>query len=480
MASPKTLNAANLAALGPERLAALLLEVAAGDAAIKRRLRIALAGEASPADAAREIAKQLATIARSRSFVEWHKVKPLAADLDAQHRAIMETVAPRDPAAALDLLWRFTACGESVFARSDDGSARLGEIFRSAAADIGPVAGAARAEPLTLADRAFDAVRDDGYGVYDRLVPALAPALGPTGLAHLRERALAWQAEPAPTPPQAERKVIGWGSGGAMYADQIDASHRRHASARLLQEVADANGDVDGWIAQFDADRRRMPTIAAGIARRLLAAGRVDEAWIAVEAADAARRTRPSPEWEQVRLDVLDGLGRHDDAQAFRWETFTTALDTDHLRAYLKRLPDFEDFDAEQRALGHARDFADVHRALAFLIGWPALGRAAALVIERAEAIDGDLYELLTPAAEVLETKHPLAATILRRAMIDFTLRKARASRYGHAARHLAECDSLARRIDDWRTLPDHDGYVAALRAEHGRKAGFWSRTDGD
>ncbi len=43
MASPKTLNATNLSALGAARLAELLLELAQGDAAMKRRLRLELA-----------------------------------------------------------------------------------------------------------------------------------------------------------------------------------------------------------------------------------------------------------------------------------------------------------------------------------------------------------------------------------------------------------------------------------------------------
>ncbi len=478
MASSKTLNTKNLEALGAGPLAALLMEVAAGDAAVKRRLRLALAGEASPADAAREVEKRLVTIARARTFVEWHKVKPLAADLEAQHRAIMDMVAPRDPSAALDLMWRFAACGASVFARSDDGSGRLGEVFRSAAEDIGTLAIAARVDPVALATRAFDAIEDDGYGVYDRLVPALAPALSATGLAALRERALGWAAEPVATIPDTERTVIGWGSGGPMYADEIETRHRQRASAQLLKDVADAMGDVDAWIAQYDPETRRVPAIAAGIAERLLAAGRVDEAWTAIEAADAGTRGWLPPEWERARLTVLEALGRDEEAQAFRWERFTATLDSGHLRAFIGKLPDFEDVEAEQRALAHALTFADVHAAMAFLIAWPALDRAAALAVARADAIDGDRYELLTPAADALEIRYPLTATILLRAMIGFALGKARASRYRHAARHLATCAHLARRIEDWGTLPDHDRYVADLHAGHGRKTGFWSVAD--
>jgi len=64
----KALNAKNLEALGAERLAELLIEIGAGDAAAKRRLRLELAGAESPAEAAREIRKRLSAITRW----QWH------------------------------------------------------------------------------------------------------------------------------------------------------------------------------------------------------------------------------------------------------------------------------------------------------------------------------------------------------------------------------------------------------------------------
>jgi len=80
----------------------------------------------------------------------------------------------------------------------------------------------------------------------------------------------------------------------------------------------------------------------------------------------------------------------------------------------------------------------------------------------------------LPAAADALETKYPLAATILRRALIDYTLDHAKSKRYRHAARHLAECESLAAVIGDYGKLLPHKAYVAALEAKHGRKTGFW------
>src|SRR3954453_18078429 len=97
MASKKSLNASNLEALGAARLAELLIEISEGNATVKRRLRLELAGAESPDEFAREIRKRLATIARSRSFVDWQNRKSLIDDLETQRRAIADQVAKRRP-----------------------------------------------------------------------------------------------------------------------------------------------------------------------------------------------------------------------------------------------------------------------------------------------------------------------------------------------------------------------------------------------
>lgn len=475
MASKKTLNAKNLEALGAQRLAELLIEISNGDAAAKRRLRLELAGAESPAEVAKEVRKRLTTISRSRSFVDWQNRRALVDDLETQRRAIVEQVAKADAVEALDLMWRFMALADPIFARCDDSSGTVIGIFHAAAADLAEIARAAKADPDKLADQVFEALTRNDYGQYDDLIGALTPALGQQGLERLKQRMIALSNEPVQRPPQKQRRAIGYGSGGPIYEDEI-AERSRVSTVRLaLMEIADVQGDVDAFIAQYDAQTRKVPKIAAEIARRLLVAGRAEEALRTIEAAEHRRGGWPEFEWEDARIEVLDALGRGDEAQAARWSCFERALSAEHLRAYLKRLPDFDDVEAEARALDHAERYAGLLQALAFLVSWPALDRAARLVIERAGELDGDHYEILTPAADALAGKHPLAATLVLRSMIDFTLTKARSSRYRHAARHLMECTSLASSIDDYGAFETHEAYSARLKAEHGRKSGFWS-----
>ena len=116
--------------------------------------------------------------------------------------------------------------------------------------------------------------------------------------------------------------------------------------------------------------------------------------------------------------------------------------------------------------------------ALAFLTTWPDLRRAGALVRARLDAIDGNCWWTLTPAAERLENKEPLAASLLYRRMIDFTLDHGRSQRYGHTSRHLLSCAGLAPLIADWQGHQPHAEYAAGLRQRHPRKSSFWSRVD--
>ena len=414
MASKKTLNLDNLQALGARRLAELLLELAAGDAAAKRRLRLELSAEAGPEAVAADIGKRLAALRQARSFVDWQKRPAFVRDLDRQRRLILDKVAEDRPDLALELLWRFMALAGPVLERVDDSRGDVGDVFRQACRDLGAVAARASPDPARLADRVFEAVTRNEYGEYDRLVEVVLPALGAAGVARLKERLTAALA----ARPRAR--------GG------YDAT--AGALRRALQDVADHEGDVDAFVRHEEGGR--SPQRAAAIATRLLAAGRVDEALAALErGAPAELSLRDLEElwafsleeagagdWDRAWVAALLAAGRQEEAQRFRRGRFEARLDAEHLRAYLKALPDFEDVAAEREALGHALAFPHFGMALVFLVDWKALREAARLVLERRGEIDGNLYFVLDPAAKALEGKHPLAAVLLRRAMVEDTL----------------------------------------------------------
>jgi hypothetical protein len=236
MPPPKTLNATNLVSLSAPRLAELLIEISTGNAAAKRHLRLALAGNAGAPEAAREIAKRLAGIARAKTYLDYPKIKPLVADLESQRAAILTHVAPAAPREAFDLLWQFIDCAQSVLARTDDGTGRLAAIFREAVSDLAPLAQSAKLPSEDLARRAFNALRHDRYDAWEMLIPNLAPQLGTKGLAQLKKLTESWQSEPAPVLPKNERRVVAWSSvSGKIYTDDLEARRRRHKATSILK-----------------------------------------------------------------------------------------------------------------------------------------------------------------------------------------------------------------------------------------------------
>ncbi|MEO0829889.1 MAG: DUF6880 family protein, partial [Pseudomonadota bacterium] len=382
------------------------------------------------------------------------------------------------PVTALDLIWRFLDLAGPTYERADDSNGRIGDVFADALGDLETILPAAKPDPETLATEVFTrAIEGNDYGEYDGLINLAAPTLGATGLAQLKAEVEQALKSPGERPAEDAGEIIGWGSGGAVHRDRMEYDHRQRALQSALLEIADAEGDPDAFIATLAVEERRSIHGAVAIATRLVLAGRAQEALDFLDAADDGPE-HLLPDLIDARISALDALGRDVEAQKLRWHAFEKVLDIGHLRTYLKKLPDFDDMEAEERAMDYVATTADPHDALIFFINWPSFERAGQLVRSNPNAWDGNFYEILRPAADALETKEPLAATILRREMILFTLEAARSKRYKHAARHLRECESLARSIEEFGPVPDHEAFLDKLHREHPRKSGFWSLVD--
>ena len=98
-------------------------------------------------------------------------------------------------------------------------------------------------------------------------------------------------------PPKGEWQAVGYGSGGATYAHQMKERARQSLVRMALKDIADAMGDVDAFIAQYDPATRKVPKIAAEIAARLLVAGRADDALGFIERAEFRDPARVPEEW---------------------------------------------------------------------------------------------------------------------------------------------------------------------------------------
>ena len=475
----KTLNKANLEKLGAATLAALVMDLVQGNALLQRRARMELSAAQGPKDVAADIRKRFASLRRATSFVDWRKQRELVRDLRDTLARIETGIAPHDPAEAFELLWAFLQMAPAIHARTDDSNGAIGDVMADAVDLVETVAPRAALDPVTLAERILDAVAEAGFGEFDGIIPATAAALGETGLDHLKRITIVWT-DADPTEQEIARHQI-----YGLSTSPVDRVRRNKELTRsvILADIADAQGDVDAYMARYSAEQLSYGTIAPGVARRLLEAGRVQEAHDIAACAMAAEADKPyrmvNEDLDEVYEDCLERLGRLDDLKAHLWTTFAATLSARCLRKYLKLLPDFDDMAAEEQALDLVEGFPHLEAAIAFLVSWAAFDRAARVTFARADALDGNDYHTLTKGAEALEEKHPLAAALLRRAMIEDTLDGAKSKRYRYAAKHLAECRTCDAAIDDYGDVPSHEAFVDNLKQHHGRKDGFWSLVDG-
>ena len=440
MAAKRTLNAGNLETLGAATLAALLMEVSTGNAVIQRRLRLALAAADGVEGAAQEVRKRLAAISRSTTFIDSAKRKALLADLEAQQQAITGPIAAANPDLAVDLQLRLLELGEGVLDRCSDSTGAVIGLFQRGVDALASLAEAAGTNPEALVEHAADLVQENGYGQFDRLIPALAPVLGNAGLLRLEDALL----------------------------------ERGGVDRFMMEQLAQGRGDLDAYLELFEPAQLAWPGTAAEVAGHLLRGGRAEQALAVLEHAAKASRIMQAEDWHTTRIAVLDALDRGAEAQQHRWLVFSHTLSIPLLRDYLQRLDDFADVEAEERALVVAEQHPLPLAALQFLVFWPSLPRAARYVIEHRQAFDGDAYAIYEPAAERLSTDHPLAASLLLRSMVVFALAMGRAKRYRYAVEHLRQCERLEARIDDWQGVEPHTSFAGRLREAFGQTWSFW------
>ncbi len=404
VASQKKVTPENLANLGAARLAEILAEFAQTRPDLKRRLRMELAAEQGADHLVGEIDKRLASLETSRSKVSWRKRATFVADLEGLRQLIAERLTGLDPVLALDRLWTFMDLTRRLGTRVKDRDGSLGAVFARAANDIGALL--AERRDAGAVGALVEAITRDPGAWRDWLRPVLAGLPEPVVASALA------QAQLKPEGP------VGWG-----------------AIVRLL---ADAAGDVDAFAATFSGDDLRAPQAAAQVALRLMAAGRVEAAGDLLKASAPGRAaTAPDFGWETAWIEYLDRSGAAQDAQAVRWASFERTLSVERARAFVGGLSGFDDVEADQKAREHAARHADFEPALRFLMDWPALPEAAAMINARGDEIDvaADDAELW---AGRLRTRHPAAAHAL--------LRKAAAAAFKR--REFAACDRLTLEAD--------------------------------
>ncbi len=407
-ASLKKVTVDNLAGLGVERLAQILVDVADTRVDLKRRLRMELAAGLGAEHLIPEIDKRLAAVETSRGHVNWRQKPAVLRDLDALRGLIADRLGLLEPAPATERLWRFLATAKPTARRFGEGDDALDAIYHQAATDLGRLL--AQHDPFMAANALIDAAAANAPS-WSRWIAGLLAA---TPVA-VSKQALKQSLE-RPSQP-------GW--------------------IQIVRHLADAAGEVETFRATYGPSALAIPANAVEVARRYLAAGAVEQAGEVLKLAAPratgrhGRLSAPDFDWETAWIDYLERAGQTEAAQAVRWASFQRTLDIDRARAFASRLTGFEDVEAEARALAHASEHNDFQAGLGFLMGWPALAEASQMILSRRDEIEVDPEQAELWAAK-LRRRFPAAALAL--------LRRAAAAAFKR--REFKTCDRLTQEAD--------------------------------
>jgi hypothetical protein len=139
MVRKPALSIQTLLALGPEKLAQLVLDETGRNAPFRKLAKAALAASKGPDAVAKLVDRRLSALEKARSFIEWEKVRPFRDDLRATVATITGELAPASAVMAVERLLRFIATHETVFERVDDSSGHVQGVYYDAIEAFGTI-----------------------------------------------------------------------------------------------------------------------------------------------------------------------------------------------------------------------------------------------------------------------------------------------------------------------------------------------------
>lgn len=473
----------SLEALGATKLAALVFDEASGNAAFKRRVTAAIAAQSGPGTVAKLIDRRLSGLERAKSFIEWDKSRRFADDLAAVLKSILQELGPVDPETGTDRLLRFLATHEAVFERMDDSSGYVQGVYEEGIAALGALAAQLSPDALgMLPDRVMQALGEKDHGYLPRVADQVIPHLPPAALE-------AWESDLAQRTAERDAAEADQRASGRWFYSMTDQWRR------MRQFIAQVQGRLDHLVL-LEREKPDRSQDRLGIAALLHEVGRLEEAleWVR-DGGPYAHATlfglveddlpHESPAVRQALLEaaILKDMNRRGESSRVLWDHFARTLAPEILRAHLKTLPDFEDIEAEEKAMALALGHSDAQAALRFFLAWPRHDLAGQVIVAQRRSWSGSDWHILPAIAATLEHEQPLAATILYRVLLDDILARARSKAYHHGAKYLAALDRMGPDADNAAGRPDdletHATYRAQLKTHHGRKVGFWALAEG-
>jgi hypothetical protein len=435
-----------LTAVGAEKLADILLSLYENHKDIKKELDIVFAGlDGNPKKLVSMIKKEITALKKSTRFVDYYGADDLANRLDQIREGIVTDLKQKSVNQAIICLQDFLDLHEKTLNRVDDSNGSVGDVFRTACEDLGPLYAESPHTNDEVVAFVYQCHMNNGYGVYDGIIHHLKTALGDQGLKDLKERI---------------KTALN--------------NKNRITVKRGLADIADAQKDVEAYIEACQFTDKLSFHDHLEVAKRLIEHWRGEEALKWLETAESSTPQHWEQDKTKLKIQALELCGAYEQAQAERIGLFEQFLSPETYGHILKHCKEEEKSAFKAQAIEKAFAYPYKNTALSFLMKIQEIEEAARFVRLHSESLSGRSYETLRSTVSVLKEIDPIAATLLSRQLIKPVLEKAVSKYYVYAVKDLLMCESLAEKILDWEGEKDHKTYFEELSVQNKRKVSFW------
>ena len=438
--------------LGADVLADALLEIAIQSEAADDLIDLLIA---TPMENVLRFKKRLASLKRSRRFIDWRESSGFARELEMLLQGLK--VGVTEPLLGIELIAAFYEIDKSVFERCDDSNGHVGDVFRYEAKDLFLEYACRCKNKKKIADILLKLNRKDDYGIRDTLIDCAGDCL----------------------PDVVIRTMVSTLQGVAD--TEKDAYAKRH-HLMLIESLARQIKDAKLYEMTRIASWGKLSTAAfIDIARVYLESGDAETAHSWINKIPEGEKFQ-AYERDQLLLDIYREQGDNRKLSELLYQKFRSYHSTNTLEELLDVIGNDKRDEVIAGEVDHILESSTLCESdVTFLISIDKIYEAEIYLLKRADQLNGDLYENLLFWAETMAVeKRNLVASLIYRSLLISILERGYTKAYPYGVQYLRKLDKLAANINDWKKFNNHMDFKTQISQTHGRKRSFWSKYEAE
>ncbi|MFN7094318.1 MAG: DUF6880 family protein [Burkholderiales bacterium] len=180
---------------------------------------------------------------------------------------------------------------------------------------------------------------------------------------------------------------------------------------------------------------------------------------------------------QELLIKALNAEGEIEKAKHESWHTFSRTLSSKHYLNFLKSITVSERQDYTQKAISLVSKSQTLELAWTFLEDIQEYQELSNLILSNLGGLNQVSVSFIRKLSKSLAASGCfLAATLLRRYLVDNVLAEATSKYYHYAASDLKLACEYGLQVSDWKSFAPMSDYIAKLKATHARKSAFWSQ----